>query len=95
MPTSDGELGLLNVRIIEAILVVLLVAWIPLLAIVSLLVSASLGRNKSHNPLKHGFVGLIQPDDLTSWGRRVQVVHRVLVYGFLILLVAVVLCLSR
>ena len=82
-------------RIIEAILVVLLVAWIPLLAIVSLLLNASLRPEKSHNALKHGFVGLIQPDDLTSWGRRVQEVHRVLVYGFPVLLVAVVLCLSR
>lgn len=82
-------------RIVEAILVVLLVAWIPLLAIVSLVLSASLEPDKDHNPLKHGFVGLIQPDDLTPWGQRVQVVHRVLVYGFPILLVAVVLCLSR
>ncbi|MDQ3124390.1 MAG: hypothetical protein M3Q74_02140 [Pseudomonadota bacterium] len=82
-------------RIIEAVLVVLLIAWIPLLAIVGLLLSASLKPDSRHNPLKRGFVGLIQPEDLTPWGHRVQAVQRVLVYGFPILLIAVVLCLSR
>jgi hypothetical protein len=82
-------------RAFEVVLVVLLIAWIPLLAIVSLMLSASLRPDENHHPLKHGFVGLIKPDDLTPWGRRVQTIHRVLVYGFPILLIAVLFCLSR
>lgn len=81
-------------KIVEAVLVVLFVAWIPLLAIFSLLLIAGLSPDKEHGSMKYGFVGLIKPEDLRPWGRKVRTIHRILSWGFPVLLIAILATLA-